>query len=250
MLPIIIFFTKLGAVNFTSGMLLKMANLLIINYEFKNEVPELVYAYNKTSNKDIINNWAKLLLTYFCPIIGSLKVLEDIVKIPFIIMGCQQIKKNPSSLNREKNNVRNRVEFPDERLKELELGVLKYKEITDSLKMEGLNETEINKFMKEAKKADKYIDKDNKKQIAINKQRAENLQLLEPIAPAVKKPYEVYKYTLDKAIKSADVKKEEDLKLFITTSKINYSDFYAQEFEEDNIRENKPKLKVKGFELK
>ena len=249
MLPIIIFFTKLGVVNFTSGMLLKMANLLIINYEFKNEVPELVYAYNKTNNKDIINNLAKLL-KYFCPIIGSLKVLEDIVKIPFIIMGCQQIKKNPSSLNREKNNIRNSVEFPDERLKELELGVLKYKEITDSLKMEGLNETDINKFMKEAKKADKYIDKDNKKQIAINKQRAENLQLLEPIAPAVKKPFEVYKYTLDKAIKSADVKEEDDSKLFITTSKINYSDLYTQEFEEDNICENKPKLKVKGFKLK
>ncbi len=94
------------------------------------------------------------------------------------------------------------------------------------------------------------IDKDNKKQIAINKQRAENLQLLEPIAPAVKKPFEVYKYTLDKAIKSADVKEEDDSKLFITTSKINYSDLYTQEFEEDNICENKPKLKVKGFKLK
>ena len=59
MLPIIIFFTKLGAVNFTSGMLLKMANLLIINYEFKNEVPELIYAYNKNSNK-----YLKILLEY------------------------------------------------------------------------------------------------------------------------------------------------------------------------------------------
>ena len=269
MLSIIIFFTKLGAVNFTSGMLLKMANLLIINYEFKNEVPELVYAYNKISNKDIIKNLIILLLTYFCPLIGSLEVLANIVTIPFTIKGCQQIKKNPSSLNRQKNNVRNNVEFPNERLKELKLGVLKYKEITDSLKMEGLNEVEINKFMKEAKKADKYIDKDNKKQIAINEQRVENLQLLEPIASAVKKPYEVYKYTLDKAIKkaevkkpsevyknkldketkSADVKKEDDL-LFITTSKVNYSDFYAQEFEEDNKSENKPKVKVKGFELK
>ena len=37
MLPIFLFFTKLGAVNFTSGMLLKMANLLIYNYEFRNE---------------------------------------------------------------------------------------------------------------------------------------------------------------------------------------------------------------------
>ena len=60
MLPIIIFFTKVGAVNFTSGMLLKIANLLIINHEFKNEVPELVYAYNKISNKDIKKNLIKL----------------------------------------------------------------------------------------------------------------------------------------------------------------------------------------------
>ena len=250
MLPIIIFFTKLGAVNFTSGMLLRMANLLIYNYEFRNEVPELVYAYNKTSNKDIIKSLIKLLLTYFCPLIGSIEVLANIATIPLNIKGCQQIKKNPSSLNTLKNKIRNNVEFPDERLKELKLGVLKYKEITDSLKMEGLNEVEINKFMKEAKKVDKYIDKDNKKEIAINKQRAENLQLLEPIAPAVKKPFEVYKYTLDKAIKRADVKEEDDSKLFITTSKINYSDLYTQEFEEDNICENKPKLKVKGFKLK
>ena len=115
--------------------------------------------------------------------------------------------------------------------------------------MEGLNEVEINKFMKEAKKADKYIDKDNTKQIAINEQRVENLQLLEPIAPAVKKPYEVYKYTLDKAIKSADVEKEDDL-LFITTSRINYNGPYDQRFEEDNKSEEKPKLLVKRFELK
>lgn len=269
MLPIFLFFTKLGAVNFTSGMLLRMANLLIYNYEFRNEVPELVYAYNKTSKKDIIKNLIILLLTYFCPIIGSLEVLANIVTIPLSIKGCQQIKKNPSSLITLKNNVRNNVEFPNERLKELKLGVLKYKEITDSLKMEGLNETEINKFMKEAKKADKYIDKDNKKQIAINKQRVENLQLLEPIGPAVKKPYEVYKYTLDKAIKkaevkrpsevyknkldkaikSADVEKEDDL-LYITTSRINYNDPYDQKFEEDNKSEEKPKLKVKRFELK
>ena len=269
MLPIFLFFTKLGAVNFTSGMLLRMANLLIYNYEFRNEVPELVYAYNKTSKKDNIKNLIILLLTYFCPIIGSLEVLANIVTIPLSIKGCQQIKKNPSSLITLKNNVRNNVEFPNERLKELKLGVLKYKEITDSLKMEGLNETEINKFMKEAKKADKYIDKDNKKQIAINKQRVENLQLLEPIGPAVKKPYEVYKYTLDKAIKkaevkrpsevyknkldkaikSADVEKEDDL-LYITTSRINYNDPYDQKFEEDNKSEEKPKLKVKRFELK
>lgn len=269
MLPIFLFFTKLGAVNFTSGMLLRMANLLIYNYEFRNEVPELVYAYNKTSKKDIIKNLIILLLTYFCPIIGSLEVLANIVTIPLSIKGCQQIKKNPSSLITLKNNVRNNVEFPNERLKELKLGVLKYKEITDSLKMEGLNETEINKFMKEAKKADKYIDKDNKKQIAINKQRVENLQLLEPIGPAVKKPYEVYKYTLDKAIKkaevkrpsevyknkldkaikSADVEKEDDL-LYITTSRINYNDPYDQKFEEDNKSEEKPKLRVKRFELK
>ena len=236
MLPIFLFFTKLGAVNFTSGMLLRMANLLIYNYEFRNEVPELVYAYNKTSKKDIIKNLIILLLTYFCPLIGSLEVLANIVTIPFTIFPALVLF----------------IIFP----------IYIIIKITKKI-------SEINKFMREAKKADKYIAKDNKKQIAINEQRVENLQLLEPIASAVKKPYEVYKYTLDKAIKkaevknpsevyknkldketkSADVKKEDDL-LFITTSKVNYSDFYAQEFEEDNKSENKPKVKVKGFELK
>jgi len=221
-----------------------------------NIVPENIYYYQKKKNTyykytKIIN----LILTiiqfsfYYIPIIGTIRLIADTIAFPINVIFTIYTTKNPKlakelktnleiSLNREKNS-------PEIELNELQKGEDLYHSITDALRIEGLNDQEIQEEIKKAKIHDPYLNKDNSKQIQECKLRINNLQLLEPIKEYLKNPSSAYKFTLKKKIQRVDINGN---KLIIRVSKPQREE--REDYCMEENFDNSPKMLKKSFDLK
>ncbi len=194
-----------GAIRFAIASGLNLGSNLFCQACFENISPELAYGYKKGSNKSnlIISSICNLL--YFVPVLGTIMLGLNVLAAGANVATGIASKKSNGFSKYVKEKTKYKVEMPKERLKELELGKEMYKDLTDDLKLEGLNEEEIKSIMKEAKKENPYIREDSTKKINENKQRVENLNLLDSFKDYLKNPGKAYRFTVNKKIQFADV---------------------------------------------
>lgn len=226
-----------GAIRLVGAHIFNIACGMIIADDFKTDFAELKYGYRNEKKKYFNKKVLKLEnVLYFVPILGTIMLALDVL----IVGGSVIVVKIDKDNKRRKeviSEVEKKYEMPEERLKKLQDGQNNYKNMTDSLKIDGLNDKQIEEFMKEAKKEELYLNSDNSKEINKNMQRVENLRLLSPVKDMLKHPEKAYKYTLNKKIQYANV---DDDTLTIGVSKLgkNVSD------------EEKPKIYTKEFKLR
>ena len=129
--------------------------------------------------------------------------------------------KNNHKYDHAIKDAANKTITPEDRKRELEYGKEMYNSITDSLKLDGLNDSEIKQEIKLVQKEYPFIQGDNDKEINKNQIRIQNLQLLDEFKDYLKKPMKAYRYTVDKKIEYVDV---DDDTLTIGVSKIGKED--------------------------
>ena len=171
----------------------------IIEIKSGNKIQKMQYAYKKKENNKLLN--LLFMGIYFVPYLGTITLAIDLLIYSITVACCIANKNFLSDLNIKKSNS---FDMPAERLEKLQKGNEEYKNIIDSLKIEGLNEKEIKEFISDAKKEDPYI---NNNETLINEcsQRKTNIELLEEIKDYLINSFGAYKYTLNKKIESIDI---------------------------------------------
>ena len=210
--------------------------------KYGDECPDFKYGYSKKKKK---KNHVKNILgdaLYFVPIVGTVMLVLNGIIVGGFIVANETIGKSKEFKSKINDKLTSDMETPDERLRKLQNGEESYKLITDSLKLDGLNDKEIKEFMKEARKEEPYLSDDNSKEIATNMQRVKNLELLEPMKELLKNPRKAYNYCLDKEIQYANV---DDDTVTIGVSKINKNGIPDEIIDEDE----KPKMYAKKFKM-
>lgn len=215
-----------GAIRLGIGIILNTGDKAISIALAKKSNPEITYIYPKKKEKTINKNLTNILniiysILYFVPILGTIELVIDFLlvsihgavyiageKVPFLK---KEIKKQKLDIN---------TETPNERLKKLEKGEKLYKDITDSLKLEGLPEKEIKEEIKKAQEADPYIRKNNQEEIEESIRRTNNLQLLEEMKDYLLSPEKAYEFTSkgNRRIEYADVEND-TLTIGVSSSK-------------------------------
>ena len=182
--------------------------------------PEITYIYPK--KKEIkIKNIIPFIL-YFVPVIGTIVLVLDFLGMSLFIAAYIAAKKPYFKKELRKQKLDINMETPSEHLNKLVNGEKMYKGITDSLKMEGLSNQEIDQEIQKAQKEDPYIRKNNKEEIIESQRRVENLKLLNEMRDYLLNPEKAYVFTSKKVrtIEYADVDVENDT-LTIGVSKSN-----------------------------
>ena len=195
----------------------------ISSNQYENMIPEIAYSYgNKDTKKKKKNAISNAIATaiYFVPIAGTILLVLNIV-MEIGIVSLLAYSKNNHKYDYAIKDAANKTITPEDRERELEYGKEMYKSITDSLKLDGLNDSEIKQEIKLVQKEYPFIQGDNDKEINKNQIRIQNLQLLDEFKDYLKKPIKAYRYTVDKKIEYADV---DDDTLTIGVSKIGKED--------------------------
>lgn len=229
-----------GAIRLAIGYGLSGVLSVYTNAKIGDNCPELKYGYPKKKK-----NYVKSILgdaLYFVPIVGTVMLILNGIVVGGFIVANETIGKSKKFKDEINNKLGTSIETPDERLKKLQNGEESYKIITDSLKMDGLNDKEIREFMKEARKVEPYLSDDNSKEITTNMQRVKNLELLEPMKELLKNPRKAYNYCLDKKIQYANI---DDDTITIGVSKLNKNGIPDEIIDEDK----KPKMYAKKFKM-
>ena len=192
-----------GAIRLGIGYILTYGSAKVIDSKIGNIAPEGAYAYRKKKRSPLWTIGTNV--AYFVPVLGTIELVLD----GLIAAGCVTVavwaKKDPNFIKDTAKKTYDKVVMPDERVKELERGKEMYKGITDSLKLEGLSQEEINKELKEARKEYPYIKENNDKEIEKNQIRVQNLQLLDEVKDYLKDPKKAYRFTVNKRIESAEI---------------------------------------------
>lgn len=223
------------AISITSGTLVRE----YIKSHCKIDNTEMKYAYPR--NKQ--NIFLRLLptLLYFIPVVGTIVLSLGLLgSIGMLILISKQYKNDSEYGEKIAHRAREKIETPEERLKNLQKGQEMYKTISDELKIEGLSDKEIKKFMVEARKEDPYLNNDNTKEINKDMQRVENLNLLRSMKDYLKNPDRAYKFCLDKKIQFADVN-DDTVTIGVSVLDDNYTN--------DSLEED-AKIYTKKFKLK
>ena len=191
--------------------------------QYENMIPEIAYSYgNKDTKKKKKNAITNAITTaiYFVPVAGTILLVLNIV-IEIGIVSLLAYNKNNHKYDYAIKDAANKTITPEDRERELEYGKEMYNSITDSLKLDGLNDSEIKQEIKLVQKEYPFIQGDNDKEINKNQIRIQNLQLLDEFKDYLKKPIKAYRYTVDKKIEYVDV---DDDTLTIGVSKIGKED--------------------------
>ena len=209
------------------------------NAKYGDIFPEYSYGYYKKDKKKYI----KTIVTYafyFVPVLGTILLVGDLLVVGGSII-INQIYGNRRDLTKKiTDKIEKNIEMPDRRLERLQRGQSMYKSIIDAAKLDGLDDTEIENFVKEASAEEPYLG-DNSKEININDQRVKNLILLSSVKDSLKKPKKLYQYCLNKKIEYVDVENND---MIVGVTKPNKNG----EFED---LDNKTNLKIytKKFKL-
>ena len=169
-------------------------------------IPDFYYRKKKEKRNPA---WYLADLVFFVPVLGTIVTVITLLGTAGATAAGIIAKKNPSFAKDLGKDMQNKYELPDAELKRLENGEKMQKAITDTLKMEGLSDEEIKKFMKEARKEDPTIREDNSREISKDKQKVANLELLDSVKDYLEKPSKAYKFTVNKQIQFADVKDDQ-----------------------------------------
>ena len=245
---------KLGAFN-----LLSFINNKIKDICLSKDFTDNIYGYKRKLSyfdkfshndvmyfpKDFLYNYKELFknIILLFPILGDLMFFSYVIRFPIYVYTYMSLTNDLEVLKfYAKADLKN-YEMPDEHLVKLRKGEDLYKSISDSLKIEGLKDSEINSFMKDVSKADASIRPDNNNEIIKAEQRVTNLMLLDPLKDYLLNPKKAYKYTLDKKIQK--VKVEDDFVI------IGVSDLGADDVYDENVKiEPDVKMLTKKFKLK
>lgn len=229
-----------GAANITISAIAACTAVLVMQEKLNDSIPEVYYKYKK-QKKDNKAAYIFSTIVFFFPFLGTILVFDILHSVINLIILNKNLEKNHKMLQDIKLREALTLETPEERMKKLKKGQEEYHAIKDQLRMEGLNDREIKKEMKKAKKEEPYISKDNSKQIKECKLRIHNLQLLEPLKDYLKNPSKAYKYTLGKVIQKVELKN--------TTLNNDSNDELIISISKGNDNEN-PKILTKSFILK
>ena len=205
-----------GALKFVIGTLVKYCTINMFYSQIADAFPEGLYGYTKKRK-----NYIKKAITnviYFIPVLGTIELVVDFMMAAGCIGVIIWVSHNPKNLEELAKKTYDNITWPDEREKELESGKNMHKQITESLKLDGLTEKEIKKEIKEVKKENPYVKENMDKDIKKNQIRVQNLLLLDEMKDYLKNPSKAYNFTLNKRIEFADVN---DNEIIIGVSKID-----------------------------